>query len=361
MSVAGIQTLYHVLTQPLWQAASIVEHYLQNTYTLRVLASFWDLATQLWYFVVLGALFSTLAWRYLPKARIRRTLQQRANGSIVAATLLALISPLCTFAAIPVAGRLISMGVPAAPLVAFVVASPLMNPSLFAYTAGAIDMEMAIARVLTAASVGLLAGFAAQSALRRRLTFATRTAIPPESSSAMAGDSSQSLSEFTAPSGVAARLYPAFKAGPLAQRFRSDLLFIAKFFGLGIFIAALVKTFLSQELVLALVGPGSVWAVPAAVALGVPLYACGGGSIPIVESMMQMGMSPGAALGFFIAGPATKFSTLTMLGAVWGRRILLFYLGLMLVGALFWGFLYPFDSENIQARAGGVYEELMGR
>ena len=331
-----MQTLYH----PLWQAASIAEHYLRDTYTLRVLASFWDLAAQLWYFVVLGALFSTLAWRYLPKTRIRRTLQQRANGSIVASTLLALISPLCTFAAIPVAGRLINMGVPAAPLVAFVVASPLMNPALFVYTAGTISMEMAVARLITAASVGLLAGFAAQSALRR-LTFAVRTAVSAEHAPAKADERSE--------------------AGILAQRFRGDLLFIAKFFGLGIFIAALVKTFLSQDLVLALVGPGSVWAVPVAVALGVPLYACGGGSIPIVESMMQMGMSPGAALGFFIAGPATKFSTLTMLGAVWGRRILLFYLGLMLVGALFWGFLYPFGGENIQAKTGGVYEELMGQ
>ena len=179
-----------------------------------------------------------------------------------------------------------------------------------------------------------------QSTLRR-LTFAVRTAVPAEHAPAKTDGRSE------------VRI--------LAQRFRGDLLFIAKFFGLGIFIAALVKTFLSQELVLALVGPGSVWAVPMAVALGVPLYACGGGSIPIVESMMQMGMSPGAALGFFIAGPATKFSTLTMLGAVWGRRILLFYLSLMLVGALFWGFLYPFGGENIQAKTGGVYEELMGR
>ena len=78
--------------------------------------------------------------------------------------------------------------------------------------------------------------------------------------------------------------------------------------------------------------------------------------------MMQMGMSPGAALGFFIAGPATKFSTLTMLGAVWGRRILLFYLGLMLVGALFWGFLYPFWRRKYPSQDGwGPMRKLMGR
>ena len=148
----------------------------------------------------------------MPKTRIRRTLQQRANGSIVASTLLALISPLCTFAAIPVAGRLINMGVPASPLVAFVVASPLMNPALFVYTAGTISMEMAVARLVTAASVGLLAGFAAQSALRR-LTFAVRTAVPAETSTAKTDGRSE------------VRI--------LAQRFRGDLLFIAKFFGSG--------------------------------------------------------------------------------------------------------------------------------
>jgi uncharacterized membrane protein YraQ (UPF0718 family) len=339
-----LETIYHNLKHLLWQIASSAEHYLRNTYTLQVVANFWGLMAQLWYFVILGALLGTLAWRYLPRTRIRRALQQRANGSIVVATLLGLVSPLCTFAAIPVAGSLITMGVPAAPLVAFVVASPLMNPSLFVYTAGTIGMEMAVARLLTACSVGLLAGFAAQFALRRRLLeFVDLAETPAGPYAAVAGGSSIPLrAEFRV----------------LAQRFRGDLFFIAKFFSLGIFIAALVQTFLSQELVLALVGPGSVWAVPLAVALGVPLYACGGGSIPIVDSMMQMGMSPGAALAFFIAGPATKFSTLTMLGAVWGRRILMFYLGLMLVGALFWGYLYPFSSESIQARGGGVYERL---
>ena len=141
--------------------------------------------------------------------------------------------------------------------------------------------------------MGLLAGFAAQSALRR-LTFAVRTAVPAESSTAKTDGRSE------------ARI--------LAQRFRGDLLFIAKFFGLGIFIAALVKTFLSQELCAgASRPPVASGPYPVAVALGgAALRLRAGGSIPIVESMMQMGMSPGAALGFFIAGPATKFSTLTM-------------------------------------------------
>ena len=57
-----------------------------------------------------------------------------------------------------------------------------------------------------------------------------------------------------------------------------------------------------------------------------------------------MGMAPGAALAFFIAGPATKLHTVGTLGAVFGRRVLAWYLALMLLGALLCGFLYPFDQ-----------------
>jgi len=143
----------------------------------------------------------------------------------------------------------------------------------------------------------------------------------------------------------------------LARRLGADLAFIGKFFALGILIAALTKTFLSAELVFALLGPGSRWAVPVAVGLGVPLYACGGGTIPIVQTMMQMGMTPGAALAFFIAGPATKFPTLAVLGAVFGRRVLIFYLAVALAGALFWGYVYPFSSDSVEFGPDARYYE----
>ena len=124
-----------------------------------------------------------------------------------------------------------------------------------------------------------------------------------------------------------------------------DLAFISKWFSVGILIASLAGALLSPEMVRAVLGAGSRWSVPAAVALGVPLYACGGGALPIVETMVQMGMTPGAALAFFIAGPATKFHTLSTLGAVFGRRMLLWYLVVMIVGALLWGHLYPFPED----------------
>jgi uncharacterized protein len=326
--------IYHSLMHRVWHVYTAAANVFQGTYTVRVLSAFLDLFFQLWYFVLLGAFLSTAIWFYLPKAWIRDTLRRHAKASVPVAIGLGLVSPLCTFAAIPVVGSLMARGAPAAPLVAFMMTSPLMNPALFVYTAGIIDMEMALARVLTAASVGLAAAVAVHFGTRRGCLDFARPALGHVPEGLYAAATAHALPR-------AARL------AALARRFVEDLWFIARFFLLGIGIAALAQSLLSEEMVYAVVGPGSGWAVPLGMALGIPLYACGGGSLPVVEAMIQTGMTSGAALAFFISGPSTKFSTLTMLAAVFGRRILVFYLGLTLAAALFWGYAYPFSVKYL--------------
>ena len=342
-------TIYISLAHQLWRLEHMLDFYFQHTYTGRIAAAFWELLAELWYFVILGALVSALVWRYLPKHRIRDLLERRTNSSIVVASVLGLISPMCTFAAIPIVGSLIAMRLPAAPLIAFMMASPLMNPALFVYTAGAIGLEMAIARTLTALSIGLAAGFLTRLVQRGGLLHFDDLAVekvPQPFYPAVAGGSSRTR---------------WMELQILTRRFKEDLFFIAKFFTLGLFVAALIQTFLTREMVLVAVGPGSKWAVPAAVAMGVPLYACGGGTIPVIETMIQMGMTAGAALAFFTAGPATKFSTLAVLVGVFGRRLLAFYLVVMIGGALLWGYSYPFSTQalSIAAERDAQYENLV--
>ncbi len=319
----------------LWQLYNSLEESLRGTYTERVLALFFELLVQLWYFALIGALISTLVWRYLPRAWLRRALERRAASSIAIASLLGLLSPLCTFAAIPIVGRLIALRMPAAPLIAFMMASPLMNPALFFYTAGIINLEMAIARTITALCTGLLAGAAVRFAQERgylRFDALALEHIPSELSHAMWAPGEEPNRAAT------------------LRRFRADLFFIGRFFTLGIAIAALVQAFISEDLVRRMVGDDSAWAVPAALALGIPLYACGGGTLPVVETMMRMGMTTGAALAFFVSGPATKFSTLSMLGAVFGKRLLGLYLVIMLGSALLWGYAYPFSNRYLETK-----------
>lgn len=319
------------LSHGFWGFVGAAERLLEGTYAGRILAAFWELVAQLWLLVVLGALVSTLAWRFLPRTWIQQKLQRRAGSSIVLASLLGVVSPICTFAAIPLVGALAGLGLPAPPLVAFLIASPLMNPSLFVYTAGTIGLEMAVARLISAFSLGIFAGFAALLAQGRGI----QVLGPPVAEKMPQG-------HYPAVAGGTA-LPPIAHLRLLLERFAGDLAFVARYFALGIFIAALVEVFVSSTALVRFVG--GRWGVPLAVLLGAPLYACGGGNLPVVERLLRLGMSPGAALAFFIAGPATRFSTLSVLGAVFGRRLLLLYLAVMLSGALLWGYLYPFHGH----------------
>jgi uncharacterized membrane protein YraQ (UPF0718 family) len=306
----------------LLHAADWCRNELPGTHTGAVGIAFFELTAQLWYWVLIGALLSALASHYLPRTRLAEVLGRHRAGSVVASSLVGLVSPLCTFAAIPVVSRLLQAGVPAPPMVAFLFASPLMNPALFAYTYGTLGLEMALARTSTALLIGLAAG-AGTHLLQTSGTLARDLQPLPQ----VAGGSGAGI------------------AGPtpsLGQRFLRDLSFIGRWFLLGILIAALTATFLKPEWIRTILGAGYTWSVPVAITLGVPLYACGGAAIPIVDTMVRLGMSKGAALAFFIAGPATKFHTLGTLGAVFGRRVLLYYLLLMLVAAMAFGYLYPF-------------------
>ena len=143
----------------LYYAADWCRDELPGTRTGAVGIAFFELCAELWPWVAAGAALSALASHYLPRTRLGALLSRHRGGSVAGASLLGLVSPLCTFAAIPVASRIMGAGVPAPPLMAFLFASPLMNPALFVYTLGALGLEMAVARTVTALAIGLAAGF----------------------------------------------------------------------------------------------------------------------------------------------------------------------------------------------------------
>jgi uncharacterized membrane protein YraQ (UPF0718 family) len=76
-----------------------------------------------------------------------------------------------------------------------------------------------------------------------------------------------------------------------------------------------------------------------AATIGVPLYACGGGTIPLLQSWLMEGMSLGSAAAFMITGPATKITNLGALKIVFGIRRFLLYLAFVMIFSLLAGLL----------------------
>ena len=80
-----------------------------------------------------------------------------------------------------------------------------------------------------------------------------------------------------------------------------------------------------------LFGGNQAWGILMAATVGVPLYACGGGTIPLLQNWLSEGMSLGSASAFMITGPATKITNLGALKIVFGLKRFLLYIAFVII------------------------------
>ena len=134
---------------------------------------------------------------------------------------------------------------------------------------------------------------------------------------------------------------------------------LAGWFLLGIILAGLISALVPAELMSRYLG-GGLWSMLIMLAVGIPLYVCASASTPIAAALILKGVSPGAALVFLLAGPATNVTSLTMLVGVLGKRGTAIYLAGIALGAVLCGLavdqVYLALGVNAQAVVGAARE-----
>ena len=101
---------------------------------------------------------------------------------------------------------------------------------------------------------------------------------------------------------------------------------IAPYWALGILLTALYQIHIPSDFVSGLFGKNEGFGVLMAATIGVPLYMCGGGTIPLLQQWLVDGMSMGSAAAFMITGPATKITNLGAMKIVLGWRRFIIYI-----------------------------------
>jgi uncharacterized membrane protein YraQ (UPF0718 family) len=233
--------------------------------------------------------------------------------AIISASLIGLISPLPTYAAIPIGLSLMTSGVPFSAVIAFILSSPLMNPTIFFLTATQISMEMAIARTVSAFILAIIGGLITVKLFKHIYN----------------ADAPLPFIKKTSDRSLWSDIYGNTK-------------YIAKYFSIAILLSAAVKALVPPEMITQLLSGNAKISTLIAIGMGVPFYTCGGSAIPFIETLMELGMSKGATLAFFIAGPATKLETLYAYKTLLGTRVLIFYLIITFVFSFMAGLAYSF-------------------
>ena len=277
-----------------------------------------------WYWVlgmVLGSLVSVFAKEGIHRLCVR--LGQHLTGPVgwIAASLLGIASPLCMYGTIPICASFSQKGIKEDFLAAFMMSSILLNPQLIMYSA-ALGCAALCIRLFTCFLCGVVAGVLVHYFFKEKHFFDFHGFCEKEGHD-------------THPTPLLRFLFN------LGRNLRAT----GPWFALGILLSALFQRYIPAEVIGKLFGPQKQFGLLLAATIGVPLYVCGGGTIPMLRDWLAEGMSLGAAAAFMVTGPATKITNLGALKIVLGAKHFALYLAFVLLFSLVAGIVINIFSS----------------
>jgi uncharacterized membrane protein YraQ (UPF0718 family) len=291
----------------------------------------WVSFTHNWPFLLVSVVVGVVLKVVLDRKKASAFLQRYSRAGVVAATAVAVTTPLCSCGTTAVILGMMAGKMSWAPIVAFMVASPLTSPEGLIYSAGLFGWPFAWAFYIASIALGLLGGYAA-SLFEARGWLKNQTRFRPAAAAASPSSvpSGSEPSEAGTGWNVPALAREAFRTG-------SQLLL---FFFAFAFVGFVLNGLIPRDWVAAVFGGGRIYGVPLAATLGVPFYINSEASLPLVRALIDTGMSPGAALAFLITGAGTSLGAIAGAMTIARWRIIGLVVATLWMGAVISGFTY---------------------
>jgi uncharacterized protein len=289
-----------------------------------------------WPYLVLSVLIAAVLKVHVEPARLRAWLARHQRASVIGAIGLAVLTPLCSCGTMALVLAMLATSMPWAPIVAFMVASPLTSPGQLLLTAGLFGwtfagFHFAVAIVLGFAGAAAAAMLESRGWLRDQMRLAKPALVP------IAGGSDAAV--LTAPI-VTSAGRP--RVGEYARAIFVEGRRLLVLFVTFAFVGYLINNLIPAAWVTALFGSGRTWGVALAATFGLPLYVNSDASLPLVRSFLDSGASAGAAMAFLLTGAGTSVGAVVGALTIARWRILAVVVATLWVGAVMAG--YVFDA-----------------
>ena len=310
--------------------------------------NFIELSAEASPWLLLGLLIAGLMKAWVPTQILSKHLGG-GNKSIIKAALIGAPLPLCSCGVIPVATELRRSGASKSATAAFLVSTPETGVDSISVSYAMLGPIMAIYRPITAIAsaiiTGLLVSLIKESDTddKPEIPSVKKTVTPccSKKNSQPNIEVTKEIKGYTS-SNVSTNNKQALAVDKTLQgiKYAATQLIddIIIWLVIGLLFATLIKTFLPQEFLLSY-GSG-LGAMLMMILISIPMYICATASTPIAAGFILAGLSPGTALVFMMAGPATNISTLGVIKNEMGAKVLIHYLlGISLCAIAFGGFL----------------------
>lgn len=299
--------------------------------------------THNWLLLLVSILLSAALKLYIDQDAMSRALKRNSRNSVLVSTGIAVTTPFCSCGTTAVVLGMMTSTVPWAPIVAFMVASPLTSPQELFYSAGLFGWNFAIAFFFASIILGLIGGAAAGFAEARGWLQGQARTAPALTSLPLGFAGGSPAAAIDLP--MLSLSVPAVVKPRVTLRiFLNEAWDISKrlmplFFGFT-FIGYLLNGLIPMQWITSLFGAGHSYGVPLAATLGLPFYLNTEASLPLVRAMLDSGMSEGAALAFLITGAGTSLGAISGALTIARWRVIAIVIGTLWLGSILIGFAY---------------------
>jgi uncharacterized membrane protein YraQ (UPF0718 family) len=311
----------------------------------------WQFLSEASPYILFGLLTGGLVKVFLSTEFIAEHLGRGRFLPVLKAALLGIPLPLCSCGVLPAASALKKGGANNGATMAFLVSTPESGVDSISISYALLDPIMTVARPVA----GFLTAVVAGVAENLMGPAGEKHAISPRPASLRpVGDCGCGP--------ACGNGKPAHKTTCLSK-IKKGLLYavndlwgdMAGWFFLGIFLAGVIAVLVPDDLASRYLG-GGLEAMLVMLVVGIPLYICATASTPIAAALIFKGVSPGAALVFLLAGPATNITSLSVLLGIFGKRATAIYLSSIAVISVLCGVtldaVYAFYALSPKAAVG---------
>lgn len=283
-------------------------------YIIQYLDALLKLTIEMAPWLLLGFIFAGLLKVFLAHDFLAKHMGKGNKWGPINAALLGVPLPLCSCGVIPAGLSLHKNGASKGSAVSFFISTPQTGLDSIMVTYAMLGLPFAIIRPIVAFITGIIGGYVENSVENN--------------------EKSENKSVTTKNFQPKRNRFKQF----LHYAFEEFLMDIAKWLIIGLMIAALIEVILPPDFFEEQIGNGWL-SILIILAGSIPLYVCATASVPIAAVLMMKGLSPGLALIFLMAGPATNAATITVIKQSLGIKTLFVYLSVIIAGAVGFGLI----------------------
>lgn len=285
---------------------------------------FFDVVQKIFLLLTMVIFLAGIARSYFSPERTRKKLEGKSMfGGNVLAGLLGIVTPFCSCSAIPLFIGFLEAGIPVGVTFTFLIASPMINEVAVVMLFSLFSWKIGVIYIFSGLLIAILSGWIIGRLKLERW-------VQDWVLKSRLGANQQEAVRLTFDD----RIMAGFNA------MKDILSKIWLYVLLGIAVGAWIHGYVPQDYLASLMGKSAWYSVPLSVLIGIPLYSCSAGAVPIAYALIEKGVPLGTALAFMMSVIGISLPELIILKKVLKFQFILTFVGIMAIGIILVGYLF---------------------